>query len=60
MVTHVVDQVITRGLSLREATRARPEIIAWLSEAEIDELLDPATYTGAAGQLVEEALTHLS
>ncbi|ETZ87404.1 lyase family protein [Mycobacteroides abscessus MAB_030201_1075] len=60
VVTNVVDQVIARGLSLREATRARPEIIAWLSEAEIDELLDPATYTGAAGQLVEEALTHLS
>lgn len=56
VVTEVVDEAVARGLSLREASLARPEIIAWLSAAEIDELLDPATYTGAAGQLVEEAI----
>ncbi|WJR34176.1 adenylosuccinate lyase family protein [Mycobacteroides immunogenum] len=56
VVTEVVDEAVARGLSLREASLARPEIIAWLSAAEIDELLDPATYTGAAGQLVAEAI----
>lgn len=56
VVTEVVDEAVARGLSLREASLARPEIIAWLSAAEIDKLLDPATYTGAAGQLVEEAI----
>ncbi|AMT69300.1 nitrosuccinate lyase [Mycobacteroides immunogenum] len=56
VVTEVVDEAVARGLSLREASLARPEIIAWLSAVEIDELLDPATYTGAAGQLVAEAI----
>lgn len=60
VVTAVVDEAVARNLSLREASLARPEIIEWLSEAEIDELLDPTTYTGAAGQLVEEAIARPS
>ncbi|WP_219603169.1 lyase family protein [Mycobacteroides sp. LB1] len=58
VVTAVVDDAVARGVSLREASRSRPEIIAWLSETDINELLDPATYVGAAGQLVEAAITH--
>ncbi|AYM40444.1 lyase family protein [Mycobacteroides chelonae] len=52
-VSAVVDAAVGRGVSLREVAVAQPEITAWLSETEIDELLDPVTYVGAAGQLVE-------
>jgi 3-carboxy-cis,cis-muconate cycloisomerase len=52
-VSAVVDAAVGRGVSLREVAVAKPEITAWLSETEIDELLDPVTYVGAAGQLVE-------
>lgn len=57
LVSAVVDEAVARGVSLREASLARPEIIAWLSEAEVDELLNPVAYVGAAGQLVEAAAT---
>lgn len=57
LVSAVVDEAVARGVSLREASLARPEIIAWLSETEIDELLDPVTYIGAAGQLAQAAAT---
>lgn len=56
VVSAIVDEAVARGASLREVSLARPEIAAWLSETDIDELLDPATYVGAAGQLVEEAI----
>ncbi|WP_078311206.1 MULTISPECIES: lyase family protein [unclassified Mycobacterium] len=55
LVSAVVDEAVAGGVSLREASLARPEVIAWLSEAEVDELLDPVTYVGAAGQLAEAA-----
>lgn len=59
VVSAVVDHAVTAGVSLRDASAAHPEIAAWLSRAEIDELLNPKTYVGAAGQLVETAITRL-
>ncbi|ALR10320.1 3-carboxy-cis,cis-muconate cycloisomerase [Mycobacteroides saopaulense] len=59
VVSAVVDHAVTAGLSLRDASAAHPEIAACLSRAEIDELLNPKTYVGAAGQLVEAAITRL-
>ncbi|MUM19370.1 3-carboxy-cis,cis-muconate cycloisomerase [Mycobacterium sp. CBMA271] len=56
LVSSVIDEAVARGVSLREASLARPEIVAWLSVAEIDELVDPVTYVGAAGQLVDVAI----
>jgi 3-carboxy-cis,cis-muconate cycloisomerase len=44
------------GTALRNALLARPEIMAVLSVEELDALLDPAGYTGLAGEFVDEVV----
>jgi 3-carboxy-cis,cis-muconate cycloisomerase len=42
--------------AFRDALLARPAIAAHLDEAQIDDLLDPAGYLGASGELIGRAL----
>jgi 3-carboxy-cis,cis-muconate cycloisomerase len=46
------------GRSLGAVLREVPEVAEHLSGAEIDALLDPLQYLGAAGHLVDRALSH--
>jgi 3-carboxy-cis,cis-muconate cycloisomerase len=46
------------GRSLGAVLREVPEVAEHLSGAEIDALLDPLHYLGAAGHLVDRALSH--
>jgi len=48
------------GLTLREALLADSNIAGRLPEAEIDALLDPANYTGAAGAMVDAVLARVA
>lgn len=45
-----------RGVPLREALGASPELEGRLSEDELDGLLDPASYTGLCGEFVDRVL----
>lgn len=56
LVTAACARAAERGTTLREALMAEPEIAGTLSAAEIDRLLDPANYTGAAGAMVDSVL----
>lgn len=44
------------GLTLREALITHPEVLTHLTEADLDRLLDPANYTGCAGEMVDAVL----
>ncbi|MGH3724350.1 MAG: lyase family protein [Mycobacterium sp.] len=58
LVSAVVDEAVAHGMSLYDVLIARSEVTAWLSETDIGALLDPASYVGAAYQLVEGAISH--
>jgi adenylosuccinate lyase len=47
---------IERGVDLRAALAADPEVAAGLDEAELDRLLEPAEALGAAGAFVDRVL----
>ncbi|TVQ14554.1 MAG: adenylosuccinate lyase family protein [Bacteroidetes bacterium] len=49
-----------KGISLKEALLATPEIYSMLSEKEIDSLLDPVNYTGMSGEMVDAVLAKLN
>lgn len=53
LVYAVVSRAFEAGQTLREALLADPEVTAHLSEKQIDELLDPANYTGSAPAMVD-------
>ena len=44
------------GITLREAILANKEIMQYISEAELNKLLDPGNYTGSAGAMVDKVL----
>ncbi len=45
-----------KGVSLKEALLATPEISSMLTEQEIDNLLDPSNYTGSSAKMVDAVL----
>jgi len=45
-----------KGVSLKEALLATPEISSMLTEQEIDNLLDPLNYTGSSTKMVDAVL----
>jgi adenylosuccinate lyase len=51
-------QVAEQGGSFREALLAREEVRAHLSAAQIDGLLQPERYLGAAPDCVDRVLAH--
>jgi 3-carboxy-cis,cis-muconate cycloisomerase len=44
------------GITLREALVSTPEITSYLTVAEIEALLEPVNYTGAAGDMIDAVL----
>jgi 3-carboxy-cis,cis-muconate cycloisomerase/3-oxoadipate enol-lactonase len=52
----LVHAAVTTGGALADALLAEPRVARRLDRAEIEALLDPAGYTGAAGALVDRAL----
>ncbi len=52
----LVDAACRRSGALREALLAEPRIAAELNRSEIEDLLDPTHYLGAASELVERVL----
>jgi len=44
------------GLSLKTALMQDPDIMRELTEAEIDQLIDPSNYTGSAQAMIEQVL----
>ncbi|MFI5317304.1 MAG: 3-carboxy-cis,cis-muconate cycloisomerase [Myxococcota bacterium] len=52
----LVESACRRGGALREALAAEPRIAAELEPAEIERLLEPTGYLGAAGELVDRVL----
>ncbi|HBQ36923.1 MAG TPA: 3-carboxy-cis,cis-muconate cycloisomerase [Rhodobacteraceae bacterium] len=49
-------RAIEAGTTLREQLRDQAEINAHLSPEEVDELLNPGNYTGAAGEMTDRVL----
>jgi 3-carboxy-cis,cis-muconate cycloisomerase len=56
IVYGAASKALDEGRSLREMLLASSEVMACVSEAAIDSLLDPANYTGSAGQMVDAVL----
>jgi 3-carboxy-cis,cis-muconate cycloisomerase len=56
LVQRLASEADGGGRPLREVLRRDPLVRANLDEAEVDRLLDPEGYLGAAGQLVDRAL----
>ncbi|MFF7968024.1 lyase family protein [Streptomyces sp. NPDC007903] len=56
LLTEASRRAATKGASLVEVLSALPELAGVLDGPELEELLDPARYTGAAGPLVDRAL----
>jgi len=52
LLTELARRTYTEGLSLRELLAQEPE----LKDVDLDELTDPARYTGSAGALTDRAL----
>jgi adenylosuccinate lyase len=46
-----------KGLGLKEVISSSKEITMYLSEDEIEEIMDPHTYIGSAVQMVENVLS---
>jgi 3-carboxy-cis,cis-muconate cycloisomerase len=49
-------RALAKGLHLKEALAAEPDVTAQLTPADLDRLVDPLNYTGVAGQLIDRAL----
>jgi 3-carboxy-cis,cis-muconate cycloisomerase len=49
-------RALAEGRHLGEALAAEPEVTAHLAPADLDRLLDPLNYLGAAAQLIDRAL----
>jgi len=56
LVNEVSAQAIENGTTLREALLLNEEIRKYLSEPEIDKLIDPANYTGVAAEMIDRVL----
>jgi 3-carboxy-cis,cis-muconate cycloisomerase len=56
LVQRASEQVLDAGESLRDAARADADIRAALSEAEIDQALDPLNYLGSTNHFIDAAL----
>ncbi|MCH8567431.1 MAG: adenylosuccinate lyase family protein [Balneolales bacterium] len=56
LVNEVSAKAIENGTTLREALLLNEEIRKYLSEPEIDKLIDPANYTGVAAEMIDRVL----
>jgi 3-carboxy-cis,cis-muconate cycloisomerase len=56
LVRRLAGEAAGSGRPLREVLVADPAVRQHLDEAEVDRLLDPAGYLGAAGRLIDRAL----
>lgn len=59
MVYPVAGRANDKGITLREALLKDKSIREYLTEAEIDKLIDPISYTGVADKMVENVLKKL-
>lgn len=59
LVYAAAGRAMDQGSTLREALLADAEICTHLSEAEIDQLIDPANYTGSAGAMVDAVIRRI-
>lgn len=57
LVYGAAGRAMDSGKTLREVLVFDPEILEHLSENEIDSLIDPANYTGSAGQMIDKVLS---
>jgi 3-carboxy-cis,cis-muconate cycloisomerase len=57
LVQRLAGEAAGSGRPLRDLLLADPQVRANLDQDEIDRLLDPEGYVGAAGQLIDQALT---
>jgi 3-carboxy-cis,cis-muconate cycloisomerase len=55
-VARACDKSIAEGVSLAAVLRNDPEVRPHLADAEIDRLIDPAQYLGAAGAFVDRVV----
>ena len=56
LVYSAAGRAMDNGKTLREVLFIDREILEYLSENEIDFLIDPANYTGSAGQMIDKVL----
>jgi 3-carboxy-cis,cis-muconate cycloisomerase len=56
LIQRLASAAVGSGRPLREVLVGDPQVRANLDEAEVDRLLDPEGYLGAAGQLIDRAL----
>ncbi len=56
LIERASKQAASEGRHLKETLLAEPEVMAHLSPADLDRLLDPLTYTGVAQALIDRAL----
>jgi len=56
IVQAAVKQVTEQGKDLRQAVLENPQARQHLTEAEIDQALDPASYLGSANLFIDRAL----
>ncbi len=52
-------ETFTEGAQFRDKLLADPTVTANLSTAEIDELMDPSTYTGFAGEICDKVVASI-
>lgn len=60
LVYAAAGKAMDQRLTLRDALLAEPEVMKHLDVAQLDALLDPANYTGAAGTMVDAVLAKVS
>jgi 3-carboxy-cis,cis-muconate cycloisomerase len=56
LVAAAANRAIDAGQTLREGLLADPHITSHLTEAEIDQLLEPGNYLGCAGEMIDRVL----
>ena len=56
MVYTVASKATDAGITLREAILTERDMMEHISEIELDKMLDPANYTGSAGEMVDAVL----
>jgi 3-carboxy-cis,cis-muconate cycloisomerase len=59
-VARACDKSIAEGVSLAAVLRNDPEVRPHLTDAEIDRLIDPAQYLGAAGAFVDRVVARVA
>ena len=56
LIYQIAQQTVVESGSLNKSLKNSPEVSENLTEKEIDELLNPTTYTGLSGVFVDRVL----